>query len=121
MNQDQIISIVDRAGVPYDKPVTLQHAYHFVRFFHYASKRSLNLGFRSPDGPFIADFVFKSKTHDENEAELDAFLRLFGGVKGNRETPFARLEPSFSNEAWLIRVIQGYWAMGTPEPRLVHQ
>ena len=117
MDQDRIIAIVDRAGVPYDKPVTPQVEYHFVRFFHQATNRSLNLGFRSPDGPFIADFVFKGKTHEKNEADLDAFLRLFGGAKGKRETPFARLQPIFSKEIWLIRVIQAYWAMGQPEPR----
>lgn len=117
MNQDQIISIVERAGVPYDKPVTQQVEYHFVRFFHHATNRSLNLGYRSPEGPFIADFVFKGKTHEENEKDLNAFLRLFGGAKGNRETPFARLQPDFSKDTWLIRVIQAYWAMGQPESR----
>jgi hypothetical protein len=115
MNQDQLISIVDRTGVPYDKPVTLQDEYHFVRFLYRATNRSLNLGYRAPDGPFIADFVFKGKTRVENEAHLNAFTRLFGGTIGNRETSFARLQPAFSKEAWLIQVIQGYWAMGQPE------
>lgn len=118
MDQDQIISIVDRAGVPYNKPATCQAEYHFVRFFHHATNRSLNLGYHSPEGPFIADFVFKGKTREENEADLDAFLRLFGGAVGNRETPFARIRPGFSNEEWMIRVIQGYWAMGQPAPRV---
>jgi hypothetical protein len=117
MDQERIISIVGRAGVPYDEPVTRQVEYHFVRFFYHATDRSLNLGYSSPNGPFVADFVFKGKTRDENEANLKAFLRLFGGAVGNRETPFARLQPAFSAEAWLIRTIQGYWAMGQPLPR----
>jgi hypothetical protein len=118
MDQDQIISIVNRAGVPYDKPVTCQAApRYFVRFFHDATKRSLNLGYSSHQGTFIADFVFKGKTRTENEADCEAFLRLFGGATGNRDTRFASIQPGFSNEAWLIRVIQGYWAIGQPEPR----
>jgi hypothetical protein len=112
MDQEQIISIVKRAGVPFDPEVTRQAEFHFVRFFHHATQRSLNLGYYSPDGPFVADFVFKNSTREQNQADLKAFMRLFGGEVGKRETPFARLKPSFSDEVWLIRVIQAYWAMG---------
>jgi hypothetical protein len=114
MDQERIISIVDRSGVPYDRPVTRQAGFHQVRFFYHSTGRSLNLGYRSPAGPFVADFVFKGKSWEESGADLDAFLRLFGGIRGNRETPFARLEPAFAEEKWLVRVIQGYWAMGHP-------
>lgn len=114
MDQESIISIVDRSGVPYDKPVTRQSEYQFVRFFYLPTARSLNFGFRSPGGPFVTDFVFKGKSRDMNIADLEAFIHLFGGVAGNRATPFARLEPDFADTEWLIGVIQGYWAMGKP-------
>jgi hypothetical protein len=115
MDQQYIISIVDRAGVPYDPNPTLQNEYHFVRFFHRATARSLNLGYWATKDVFVADFVFKSKeTLPENQADLASFLRLFGGEIGGRPTPFARLQPTFSQEAWLIDVIRAYWAMGKP-------
>jgi hypothetical protein len=117
MDQQHIISIVQRAGVPYDGEPTLQNEFHLVRFFHHATNRSLNLGYRSTKNIFVADFVFKGREKiEQNQADLAAFLRLFGGEVGNRPTPFARLEPAFSQEAWLIDVIRAYWAMGTPLP-----
>jgi len=116
--QDSIVAIVDQAGVPYDGKPTRQNSYGFVRFIHHATDRSLNLGFQEREGRFVADFVFKRKVPNEGEAKLDAFLRLFGGEVGRRETPFARLKPRFDEEAWLIDVIRAYWAMGRPMPRL---
>jgi hypothetical protein len=112
MDQDHIVSIVKRAGVPFDPEVTRQAEFHFVRFFHHATQRSLNLGYHSPSNRFVADFVFKRDTLQQNQADLKAFIHLFGGEVGKRRTPFARLKPSFSDEVWLIRVIQAYWAIG---------
>lgn len=118
MDQNYIISIVERSGVPFEPEPTIQKEFHFVRFFHQATDRSLNLGYRSTKAVFVADFVFKAKDSlDENRGDLDCFLRMFGGDIGQRPTPFARLEPDFSQEAWLTDVIRAYWAMGTPLAR----
>lgn len=115
MDQQYIISIVQRAGVSYESEPTFQESLHFVRFVHRATRRSLNLGYRSSKDVFVADFVFMGReTFAEDQADLGGFLRLFGGEVGNRRTPFARLEPTFLQEAWLIDVIRAYWAMGTP-------
>jgi hypothetical protein len=115
MDQQRIIEIVDRAGVPYDADLTFQKQYYAVRFFYNATGRSLNLGYRLTKPVFVADFVFKVRdSRDENRADLTSFLRLFGGGVGNRSTSFARLEPPYSDEQWLIDVIRAYWAMGKP-------
>lgn len=115
MDQQYIISIVQRAGVSYESDPTVQESLHFVRFVHGATARSLNLGYRSSKDVFVADFVFMARDASaENQVDLGCFLRLFGGKVGKRPTLFARLEPSFSQEAWLIDVIRAYWAMGTP-------
>lgn len=115
MDQQHIISMIQQAGVPYELEPTIQEDLHFVRFFHQATDRSLNLGYRLRRDVFVADFVFKAKeTSARNQADLDSFLRLFGGAVGNRPTSYARLEPTFLQEAWLIDVIRAYWAMGTP-------
>ena len=47
MDQNYIISIVERSGVPFAPEPTIQKEFHFVRFFHQATDRSLNLGYRS--------------------------------------------------------------------------
>jgi hypothetical protein len=118
MDQNYIIGIVNRAGVPFEPEPTIQKEFHFVRFFHRLTDRSLNLGYRSTKTVFVADFVFKARTsYDENREDLNCFLRMFGGETGQRPTPFARLEPAFLQEAWLIDVIRAYWAMGTPLAR----
>ena len=115
MDQQHIISIMQRSGVPYDPKPTIQKSLSLVRFFHRATDRSLNLGYRSTQGVFVADFVFKFReTLDQNQADLASFLRLFGGEVGKRPTPFARLQPPLSQEEWLIDVIRAYWAMGNP-------
>lgn len=117
MDRQYLMTVVPRAGVPYDSEPRIQSGLHQVRFFHQATDRSLNLGYRSTKDVFVADFVFKSRdTLAQNQADLTAFLRLFGGQVGKRQTPFARLEPAFAQEAWLIDVIRAYWAMGVPLP-----
>jgi hypothetical protein len=112
MNDEEIISIVKSANIAYELG-TRQDQYSQVRFFHEKTNRSLNLGYRGTDGPFVADFVFKGDAKEINDAKCNAFLLLFGGERGKRNTAFARLEPRFSESAWLVQVIQGYWAMGS--------
>ena len=112
MNNEDLISIVKSANVAFDLG-TRQGQYNQVRFFHEQTNRSLNLGYRGPYGPFVADFVFKGESKEINDAKCKAFLLLFGGQRGNRSTAFARLQPRFSESAWLVQVIQGYWAMGS--------
>ena len=113
MTSDELIAIVDAAGVQYVLG-TQQDQYNQVRFFFDQTNRSFNLGYRSQQGPFVADFVFKGESKEVNDAKCEAFLRLFGGERGNRSTAFARLQPHFSETEWLVRVIQGYWAISQP-------
>ena len=113
MTDDELVAIVRSANVPFDLG-THQDQYNQIRFFYEDSSRSLNLGYRSPDSTFVADFVFKGHSKETNEAKCAAFLCLFGGTRGKRSTAFARLEPKFADADWLVRVIQGYWAMGHP-------
>lgn len=85
MDRQYLMTVVQRAGVPYDPEPRIQSGLHLVRFFHRATSRSLNLGYRSTKDVFVADFVFKSKeTLAQNQADLTAFLRLFGGEAGRR-------------------------------------
>jgi hypothetical protein len=111
MDQDRLIAIVQRAGIRYQKPVTLQTSYSFVRFTLGAARRSLNLGFNATDGHFVADFVFKGKSKEENQADMNTFMAIFGGTVGERPTAFARLLPSLAEEAKLIEAIKAYWVM----------
>ena len=113
MTDEKLVAIVRSASVPFDLG-TRQEQYNQVRFLHDRTSRSLNLGYRSPNGPFVADFVFKGQSKETNGAKCTAFLGLFGGTRGMRSTAFARLEPTFADTEWLVRVIQGYWAMGHP-------
>lgn len=113
MTSEELIAIFKAANVPHEIG-THQDQYNQVRFFHNTTSRSLNLGYRGRQGPFVADFVFKGESTEVNEAKCQAFLRLFGGERGRRSTAFARLEPRFSETDWLVRVIQGYWAIGQP-------
>lgn len=85
MEQAYVIAIVDRSGVPFEPEPTMQKEFHFVRFFHLATQRSMNLGYRSTKPFFVGDFVFKAKaSFHENLADLECFLRLFGGDIGKR-------------------------------------
>jgi hypothetical protein len=111
VNDEEIISIVASANIDFELG-TRQDQYNQRRFFNNKTYRSLNLGYRGTDGPFVADFVFKGKAKEINDAQCDAFLVLFGGTRGKRRTAFARLEISFFESAWLVQVIQCYWAMG---------
>ena len=111
MNQVEVIALVNSTGVAH-KVGTLQQQHNQVRFFHATTDRSLNLGFHPNDAEFVADFVFKGKSTESNLSDCEAFIRLFGGTRPNRPTAFARLQPKYTEEAWLVQVIQGYWAMG---------
>lgn len=95
MTPEEVIAVVKAANVPYELG-TKQDQYNQVRFFYNQTNRSFNLGYRGPQGPFVADFVFKGESKDVNDWKCEAFLRLFGGERGNRSTAFVRLEPSFS-------------------------
>jgi hypothetical protein len=117
MDQDNIVSLVNRAGVLYEGEPKRQVQFHQVRFVHSATHRSLNLGYQLREGCYVADFVFMRRSGQDGNANLDAFLRLFGGSVGDKATPFARLKPAFAQEAWLVDVIRAYWAMGNPMPR----
>lgn len=123
MDQQYLITVLERAGVVFNPDPTIQKGPpHYVRFFHRETDRSLNLGYRLRRAVFVADFVFKAKASlAENRADLDCFRQMFGGSVGGRSTPYARLEPTFEQEAWLIDVIRAYWAIGTPLPPLSSQ
>ena len=111
MNQDEVIALVNSTGVAHELG-TRQQQHNQARFFHAATDRSLNLGFHPNDAEFVADFVFKGKSMENNLRDCEAFIRLFGGTRPDRPTAFARLQPKYTEGAWLVQVIQGYWAMG---------
>jgi hypothetical protein len=110
MNQDQIVSLVERAGVA-AQPGTRQQQWHQVRFTGLVSGHSLNLGYSLPKDAFIADFVFKTGTRDINLENCQAFCRRFGGEIRSKATVFARLEIPFHDEVRLLNIIKDYWTL----------
>lgn len=110
MNQDQIVALVERSGIP-AQPGTRQQQWHQVRFTGLVSSHSLNLGYSLPKEVFIADFVFKSGTRDINLENCLAFCRRFGGELRSKSTVFARVEIPLHDEARLIRIIKEYWTL----------
>jgi len=71
----------------------------------------LNLGYSLREGVFIADFVFKHFDRDTNGEYCASFSRLFKGEIQDKTTVFCRVKVPFQDEARLLRIIQGYWAI----------
>lgn len=110
MNQDQIISMVEKSGVQ-AQAGTRQQQWHQVRFNGVGTDHSLNLGYSLPKEVLIADFVFKSSTREFNLQLGENFCEQHGGELRTEKTIFARLEIPFKEESRLIHVIQAYWAI----------
>ena len=82
-----------------------------MRFYGRSERQSVNLGFSDPRGVFVADFVFKTPDRNRNADLAAAFIKLYGGYCPERPTVFVRLEPLFSDEPRLARLLAAYLAI----------